>query len=133
MRLPQRLLPQASISSIMSFEEKYFLLSFPSFLQLAGACRTVLPPDAVLQSEEDKRPSSSSRLARMQLAARHQARWRIPLPAAFMIRVTIHAWSPSFETSEHKTVLGVSLPDFSVEEESFFSVTRMIVSGRHEK
>ncbi|WP_278338629.1 hypothetical protein [Desulfovibrio piger] len=50
-----------------------------------------------------------------------------------MIRETIHAWSPSVGTLERKTVLGVSLPDFSVEEESFFPVTRMIVSGRHEK
>ncbi|WP_394278026.1 hypothetical protein, partial [Desulfovibrio piger] len=57
----------------------------------------------------------------------------LPSPAVFMILVTAHAWSLSFGTSEHKTSSGVSLPDFSVEEESFFPVTRMIVSCRHEK
>ncbi|MGM9991023.1 hypothetical protein, partial [Desulfovibrio piger] len=64
MRLPQRLLPQASISSIISFEEKYFLLSFPSFLQLAGACRTVLP--LARSPVRRRQPAiSSSRLAGM--------------------------------------------------------------------
>jgi len=91
MRLPQRLLPQARISSIISFEEKYFLLSFPSFLQLAGACPDRAPPGAV--------PSQKKTTGHQLFPAGRDASWLpgirqgngLPSSAVFMILVTIHA------------------------------------------